>query len=78
MNDYLLIVAVASFLYPMRNLLGMLTRFAIYGMIAMALFSGTIKGWEDRLFFVAVFSIPVVINWTFKLFKWKLSSKFGG
>ncbi|MGG4070872.1 hypothetical protein, partial [Bacillus tropicus] len=58
-KDFIIIVLVASFLYPMKNLLGMLTRFAIYGMIAMALFSGTIKGWDDKLFAVGILSLPI-------------------
>lgn len=74
-KDFIIIVVVASFLYPMKNLLGMLTRFAIYGMIAMALFSGTIKGWDDKLFAVGILILPILINWIFKLLKWKITGK---
>lgn len=72
MQDIIIIVAVASFLYPMRNLLGLLTRLAIYSLMLYTIFSGSIPNWGDKLFALVLFSLPILINAIIKYLKIKL------
>ena len=74
MKELLIIVAVVCFIYPMRNLLGLLTRLAIYGAMIYVVFTdfpGLAK-WDDKLFALALLSIPIVITLVFKFLKFKM------
>lgn len=73
--NFLIIVGVASVLYPMRNLLGLITRFFIYGMIIWTIFFYPPLQWDSRIMFVAILLIPVAVNWLFRFLKSKLSKK---
>ena len=72
MKEVLIIVAVACFLYPMRNLIGLITRLVIYGMIILTLFSKTHLGWDTKLFFVSLLAIPIIVNLLVKYVKYKI------
>ncbi len=72
LREILIIVAVASVLYPMRNLLGLIVRLSIYGMMGYVLFSGTIRAWDDKIFVLVMLALPILINLLFKYFKIKL------
>ncbi|MCJ8010139.1 hypothetical protein MUG84_00090 [Paenibacillus sp. KQZ6P-2] len=73
--NFLIIVGVASVLYPMRNLLGLITRFCIYGMIIWTLFFNPPMPWDSKILFVAILFIPIVVNWIYKFLKRKLNNK---
>lgn len=72
MKEVIIIVAIACFLYPMRNLIGLITRLFIYGMIPLALFSKTHLDWDDKLFFVSLLAIPIIVNLLVKYVKHKM------
>lgn len=71
MQEIIIIVLVASIIYPMRNLLGLFVRVALFGMMAYTLFSSSIPNWGDKMFALMLLSIPILINLLMKLFKSK-------
>lgn len=72
LSDFFIIVIVASVLYPMRNIFGVLTRLSIYGLMAYAIFSDFAKEWGDKILFVLLLSVPIVINMIFRYLKTKM------
>ncbi|MMZ48175.1 hypothetical protein D1872_98360 [compost metagenome] len=72
MQEFIIIVLVASFLYPMKNLIGLLTRLALFGMMAYTLFSGSIPNWGDKFFALIILSLPIFINMLVKFLKLKI------
>lgn len=72
MSTFLIIVAIASFLYPMRNIFGGLTRLSIYGMMAYVIFSNFAENWGDKILYVAILSLPILINMVFRYLKLKI------
>ncbi|MEC0182309.1 hypothetical protein P4H61_12535 [Paenibacillus peoriae] len=72
MQEFIIIVLVASFLYPMKNLIGLLTRLALFGMMAYTLFSGSIPNWGDKLFALIILSLPILINLLVRFLKMKI------
>lgn len=72
MQEFIIIVLVATILYPMRNLLGLLVRLALFGMIAYTLFSSSIPNWGDKLFAIVMLSIPFLVNMIVKYLKFKM------
>lgn len=69
MDEFVIIVIVASCLYPMRNIFGILTRFSIYGLIAYTVFSDYTDDWLQKIMFVGILSIPILINVVFRFLK---------
>ncbi|MDQ0496890.1 hypothetical protein [Paenibacillus brasilensis] len=72
MQEFIIIVLVTSFLYPMKNLIGLLTRLALFGMMAYTLFSGSIPNWGDKFFALALLSLPIFINMLVEFLKLKI------
>lgn len=72
MKEILIVITIACFLYSMRNLIGLITRLFIYGMMAYTLFSDVIKGWDTKLFSLALLAIPVIVNLLLKYVKYKM------
>ncbi|MEK4433081.1 hypothetical protein MHB54_28400 [Paenibacillus sp. FSL M7-0802] len=72
MQEFIIIVLVASFLYPMKNLIGLLTRLALFGMMAYTLFSGSIPNWGDKFFALIILSLPIFLNMLVKFLKLKI------
>ncbi|MEK5061810.1 hypothetical protein BK126_28295 [Paenibacillus sp. FSL H7-0326] len=72
MQEFIIIVLVASFLYPMKNLIGLLTRLGLFGMMAYTLFSASIPNWGDKFFALIILSLPIFLNMLFKFLKLKI------
>ncbi len=72
MVEFLVIAAVASLLYRMKNLLGLIIRLNIYGLIVYVVFSDSIKGWDTKALYVAILSIPILINFLLGYLKLKV------
>ncbi|MHA7584562.1 hypothetical protein ACX12E_29880 [Paenibacillus vandeheii] len=72
MQEFIIIVLVASFLYPMKNLIGLLTRLALFGMMAYTLLSGSIPNWGDKFFALIILSLPIFLNMLVKFLKLKI------
>lgn len=70
-QDFLIIVVIGSILYPMRNIFGFLTRFCIYGLMAYTLFSDYADDLVQKVTFLAILSIPILISFIFRYFKLK-------
>ncbi len=67
----LIVVLVATVLYSMNNLLGLITKFMIFGMMIFTIFSDVIKSWDSKLFAIVLLSLPVFINTGIKFLKAK-------
>lgn len=72
MSTFFVVITIASILYPMRNICGGLTRLSIFGMIAYVIFSDFAKGLDDKIIYVGILSIPIVINIVFRFLKLKI------
>lgn len=72
MQEFFIIVAVASFLYPMRNIFGVITRFCIYGLMAYTIFSDYADDWMQKIIFLGILSIPILVNVFFRFLKFKM------
>jgi len=72
LQNLLIIVGVASILYPMRNLLGLITRFCIYGMIIWTIFFCPPLQWDSRIMFVAILQLkPGLISLISKIVSYR-------
>lgn len=72
MSDFFIIVIVASVLYPMKNIFGVLTRLSIYGLMTYVLYSDSLRDWGDKTLFVLLLSVPIFVNMILKYIKTKM------
>lgn len=71
MGEFFIVIVVASFLYSLKNIFGILTRVCIYGMIAYTIFSDYADDWIQKIIFLGILSIPILINVIFRVLKLK-------
>lgn len=71
MIEGIIVVLVATVLYSMNNLLGLITKLMIFGMMLFTIFSDVIKSWDSKLFAIFLLFLPVLINIGIKYLKTK-------
>lgn len=65
---YLIILVVLCVCYQMNNLFGRLARLITIGMVLIIIFSDIVGPWTDKLLMVAIFGLPMYINWFVKFY----------